>query len=133
MRASPPAHLVWSALVAGALSLYLGAACGGHGASTPDGACPMDLPPSCPSPAPSYSTQVNDIIQTYCVPCHSPTGIESALPFVTYDDITGSPGRFTDMLGQVHACRMPPPDAAQPLEADRVALLGWLVCGAPNN
>jgi len=132
MRARSPAHFVRGALVAGAL--YLGAACGGHGAApTPDGGCPMDLPASCPDPAPSYSTQVSGIIQSYCVPCHSPTGVESSLPFVTYDDITGTPGRFTDMLGQVHACRMPPPDAGQPPEADRVALLGWLVCGAPNN
>jgi hypothetical protein len=33
----------------------------------------------------------------------------------------------------VHACLMPPATSPQPPETDRVALLGWLVCGAPDN
>ena len=38
------------------------------------------------------------------------------------------------MLGQLVGCVMPPPDAGGLLsESDRIALLAWLVCGAPNN
>jgi hypothetical protein len=134
MRVRRPAHFVGSALVAAAL--IAGVDCGGKGGmQTVDaGRCPMDLPPSCPSPAPSYAGQVNTIIQTYCVPCHSPTGVAAPLSFATYSDIHDNAGRSADMLNQLHQCFMPPSYApAQPPEADRVALLGWLVCGAPNN
>jgi hypothetical protein len=36
-------------------------------------------------------------------------------------------------LNQVYACNMPPGSAAQPTVQEREALLGWLVCGAPQN
>lgn len=111
-----------------------GAGCGSSGQTpVPDGSCPMDLPASCPTPAPSYATQVGPIIQTYCVPCHSPSGIEPTLPFSTYADITAASDRPMRMLLQLHACQMPPPYATQLPEADRVTLLGWLVCHAPDN
>ena len=92
-------------------------------------------PSTCPDPAPSYANQVNVIIQTYCATsaCHSPTGIEAALSFATYGDIHDNAGRSLDMFQQLRACRMPLPPAPAPPEADRVALLGWLLCGAPNN
>jgi len=37
------------------------------------------------------------------------------------------------VLTQVYSCRMPQPGAAPLTEAERAALLGWLVCGAPND
>ena len=38
------------------------------------------------------------------------------------------------MLDQVYACAMPPSDAGVTLSLEeREALLGWLVCNAPNN
>jgi hypothetical protein len=37
------------------------------------------------------------------------------------------------MLVQVNACAMPPADAGPLSTIDRTALLGWLVCKAPEN
>lgn len=140
MRARWPTRFARGALVVGALSAIVasGVACGDNGLHTPpppvDGSCPMDQPPDCPMPAPSYSMQVGPIIQTYCVPCHSPGGIEASLSFASYADITSKTDRPMRMLLQLHSCQMPPPYAeAQPTEAERVALLGWLVCHTPNN
>jgi hypothetical protein len=132
MRARRPAQIVSGVLLF--VALCAAAGCGKDPGSMPpaDSACPPG-PPTCPSPAPSYATQVSGIIQTNCVPCHGPGGVEATLPFATYDDITGTSGRYMDMYFQLHACKMPPPDAGQPSEADREAILAWLLCQAPNN
>jgi hypothetical protein len=82
-------------------------------------------------PSPSFQGQVHAIIQTHCAVCHSPTGSNPTRELVTYQQISAQQG---PMLTQSYACRMPPADAGVPLSLDeRVALLGWLVCGAPNN
>ena len=101
------------------------AACGGDG-----GACPKDTPSSCPQPAPSYATDVSSIIETYCNDCHSPTGQAPDRPFQTYSQVFA---RRTSILSFTASCQMPPSDFPQPTEAERVALLGWLACGAPDN
>jgi hypothetical protein len=39
-----------------------------------------------------------------------------------------------DMQAQILSCRMPIPDAGVTLtDSERVTLLTWLVCGAPDN
>ena len=38
-----------------------------------------------------------------------------------------------DMMQQVFLCNMPPASATAMEEADRVTLMNWLECGAPNN
>jgi hypothetical protein len=131
MRARRPAQFVGTALLAAAtLATVVGCGDKGGTPASDGGTCPKDLPATCPSPTPSYAAQVGGIIQSYCVPCHSPTGIESGLPFATYSDIHDNAGRSMDMLFQLNACKMPPPGNAKPPEADRVTLLGWLVCEA---
>jgi len=100
------------------------AACGS------DASCPHDLPATCPSPAPSYSGEVKALIDTYCADCHRPGGQAADRPLDTY---AATFTRRSAVLNQTYACAMPPPEFPQPTEAERVQLLGWLVCGAPNN
>ena len=103
-------------------------ACGGPRGT--NGACPNDLPASCPSPAPSYQTTVAPIINVRCVTCHSPGGQEASRPLQTYSQVYSE---RSAVLNQVYACNMPPGTAAKPTEQEREALLTWLVCGAPQN
>ena len=108
----------------------LGAALLACGGPRTNGDCPNDLPKSCPSPAPSYQTTVGPIINLRCVTCHSPGGQEASRPLQTYSQVYSE---RSAVLNQVYACNMPPGSAAQPTEQERAALLGWLVCGAPQN
>ena len=100
------------------------AACGG----SKD--CPNDLPSSCPSPAPSYSSTIAPLISAYCLVCHSPGGQEAVIPFTSYQNIYVE---RSPMLDQIYACNMPPSGTLQLTAQERSQLLGWLVCGAPNN
>lgn len=93
-------------------------------------ACPRDLPAACPSPEPSWDGGVQAIFEAKCVPCHQPGGLAFDRPFTTY---AGVHKIFGDVLSQVYSCYMPPPDAGALNPAQRQAMLGWLVCGAPDN
>ena len=97
------------------------AACGS------EASCPRDLPASCPTPAPSYQAQVKGLIGTYCGDCHSPTGQASDRLLDTYDHVFQ---RRSTVLSFTYSCAMPPAEFPQPTEVERVAILGWLVCGA---
>src|SRR5437016_5335100 len=101
------------------------AACGGQ-----DPSCPNDLPSSCPSPTPSYRNEVAPIIAGRCLSCHAPGGQEAARPLTTYSQVFSNRG---PILTQIFACRMPPAGSAAPSPQERTLLLGWLVCGAPDN
>jgi hypothetical protein len=111
------------------VSLLLLAACGGGGGGGGT-TCPNDLPRTCPNPAPSYSSQVVPVLQNYCTKCHSAGGIEAAIPLTDYQHVF----QYRQViLDQVYHCVMPVPPNPVPNSADRAVLLGWLVCGAPNN
>jgi hypothetical protein len=101
------------------------AACGGSSSS-----CPTEVPP-CPSPAPSFVAEVNPIIQTTCVPCHGPGGVEANRPYVTYEDMKVH-GPFVTMYSQVLGCRMPEPPQ-QLTSSQRQRLLEWFACGEPDD
>jgi len=94
--------------------------------------CPNDLPSSCPSPAPSWSQQVQPVFNARCTFCHNPNGANPTLLFTDWSQVHGDRGAI---LTQLYACKMPPPDGgvAPPMGPDRALLLNWLVCGAPNN
>lgn len=93
-------------------------------------ACPNDLPMQCPSPAPSWDGGVRPLIDEFCVGCHQPGGVAFDRPFTNYQEVFGSRGVMED---QLYSCYMPPPDAGQLDESQRLQLLGWFVCGAPQN
>jgi len=101
------------------------AACGGKTSS-----CPTEIP-ACPSPAPSFVGEINPIIQSTCVPCHGPGGVEASRPYLTYEDMK-TYGTFIDMYTQVLGCLMPQPP--QQLTPDqRTSLLQWFACGEPDD
>ncbi len=91
--------------------------------------CPNDLP-ACPAPPPSWSGAVSGIVGARCATCHAPGGLAAEKPLTSYTEVFP---RRSAVLNQVYACLMPmTPDP--PLSTDeRQALLGWLVCGAPDN
>ncbi|HUJ56892.1 MAG TPA: hypothetical protein VLX92_00210 [Kofleriaceae bacterium] len=106
-------------------------ACGTSPDTGDSGVCPADQPKTCPSPAPSYANDIAPLIQQYCAvsSCHAPGGSSADQPLSTYADLYA---RRVDAQNQLYQCKMPyaPPD---PTLDERVKLLGWFVCGAPNN
>jgi hypothetical protein len=116
-----------------ALALFAIAGCGNGDRSGNDlavSSCPNDLPAACPSPAPSWDAGVRPLIDDKCVPCHQPSGVAWDRPFTDYAHVYQYRGV---MLDQVYSCYMPPPDAGQLDPSQRRELLGWFVCGAPQN
>ena len=92
--------------------------------------CPADEPTSCPSPAPSYANEVAPLIEHYCVQCHSAGGMASDQPLSSYAALAQ---RALDANTQLYQCRMPQAPVDPPTLDERVTLLAWFVCGAPNN
>jgi hypothetical protein len=73
---------------------------------------------------------VAPLVTRLCRPCHTPGGVESTIPFDTYEQVRA---RRADIQALVGGCVMPPADQPQPTKAESAALLGWLVCDAPND
>jgi hypothetical protein len=94
--------------------------------------CPDLGYPSCPSPPPSWATEVRPIVDLYCAPCHfnGGTGVQKGDDFST---AAGIGHVLTTSLTDLHVCSMPPADAAVMPTARRETLLEWLACGAPDN
>jgi hypothetical protein len=98
--------------------------------SSPEaGVCVRNLP-TCPATPPSYAQTVQPIIAKRCVSCHFAGSTLAREDLSTYAGVFANRGTVLD---QVYGCIMPPSDAL-PLAADeKVTLMTWLVCGAPNN
>jgi hypothetical protein len=108
----------------------LGLACALAACSSPAASCPTQIPP-CPSPQPSFVSEVNPIIQSVCVPCHGPGGVEAVRPYLTYGDMA-TYGPFVTMYQQVFACLMPQ-SPRMLTTAQRQRLLEWFACGEPDD
>lgn len=123
-------RLAMFALAFGALAAL--GACHGEETESADAgpSCPNDLPTACPTPAPSYSSDVAPIVKERCLLCHGPGGPQASVPLADYASIHA---RRTTVLTQVYGCRMPPAGAAELTSDERATLLAWLVCGAPDN
>jgi hypothetical protein len=100
----------------------------GSGVEAP--ACTVVLPKQCPTPAPSYATDVAPIFQGICNNCHSPGKQTGTIPFNNYVQIYA---RRTTVLDQVYRCKMPPVDGTPATPAEVQTLLTWLICDAPDN
>ena len=108
----------------------LAAGCGdGTSAAGTTGGCPNDLPASCPADAPGYKATIAPLLAASCVSCHSPTGT-SVHYLQTYAEVSTLAGATLD---QVYACKMPPVGYPELSATERAELLGWLVCGAPDD
>jgi hypothetical protein len=137
----------WQRLAAPAVAVAIACvalACSG-GSAAPGGddggeaACmPINPPSTCPSPPPSYKSDISFIVANDCaVPkCHSSGGLASVRDFTTYKGLYGDHGT---VAMQVSLCPMassgmPPPGYPQPTAAQRLALVTWAsICGAPDN
>jgi len=118
------------ALLLGAVAL----ACSSNPSTAPldaggaAGTCPTAS--TCPTGgAPSYASVVQPILQEACIPCHSASGTAGYVE-TSYEDVYN---QRSPILDQVYDCLMPPTNGPQLTSAQRVALTGWLECGAPNN
>jgi len=95
--------------------------------------CPDLLPPTCPSPEPSYEDDVLPIIEQHCYMCHADAGIVTSGSGVDFGSYAALYAIRGDVLSQLNACRMPPATALQPTAGQRTTVLGWLKCNAPDN
>jgi hypothetical protein len=137
----PSAALV-AALLAGAALVVPACSSSPQGASPSDAGvdaedaapfvCPTnDVPKTCPSPAPSWSADVQPILAARCWSCHADGGVAvQDMDLGSYASVYG--GRTT-VLSQVYGCRMPPSGEPQLTPAERATVLGWFACGAPND
>ena len=130
-----------SAVALGAFILAL-VACGtgtrssgdasGDGDAAVDAGCPQDLPAACPASVPSFAATIDPLIESRCYPCHDKGGVGAGNgnEFTSYASIYD---HRSGILNQVYSCSMPQPGAPPLTSDERAALLGWLVCHAPNN
>jgi cytochrome c5 len=96
--------------------------------------CPL-FSTTCPAAAPSWQSDVEPLVRSYCDRCHGDGGIGQPL----FDDTSYAAvfkGRST-MATQLNQCWMPPYDASPPANMptaeERQTILWWLACGAPDD
>jgi hypothetical protein len=70
------------------------------------------------------------MLQMRCVGCHFAGSTITRTDLSTYANVYANRG---SVLTQVYGCLMPPATSRQLTADQRASLLGWLVCGAPNN
>ena len=119
-----------------AAAAALASACS-SGSNADDGyaSCPPTTEStSCPSTPPSWSSEVQPIVNARCAlggQCHGAGGTEeAAYNFTSY---SGVKKNYITMEAEVAGCLMPPSDAVPPTAAEWVTLLQWFECGAPDN
>lgn len=100
--------------------------------SAPDAdLCAVAAPGTCPTAVPSFAGQVLPILEAKCNGCH--TGALGE-PWALTNWVDVNAWAISISTDLTH-CLMPPADAgaANLTKAELEALLGWIVCGAPNN
>jgi hypothetical protein len=118
--------------------LAFAAACGDSSAPEPSAAavedaihasCTPDAPAVCTMPSARYA-EVAPIFQKSCDPCHEDDAADGQWPLTQYDDVYP----WASLVRQdLCSNAMPPADGGVPIAAaDRLALLAWIQCGAPQ-
>ena len=116
--------------------LACGAPSSSGGPETGYASCPDVTPATCPTPPPSWATDVQPIIERRCAlggQCHGAGGAEqSQFDYTTYAGVEKNHGRHWRASTGVlpHA---PLQRHLAPTDAERTTLLTWFVCGAPDN
>jgi uncharacterized membrane protein len=91
--------------------------------------CTATVPPTCSTSTPNYA-DVAPILQKNCVPCHPGPAGATQWPLTAYHDIAPWAGVIQD---DVCANTMPPPDGGIAItQPDRLTILDWVQCGAPE-
>jgi hypothetical protein len=96
--------------------------------------CPTDAPMTCPATVPSWSTDVQPIIDKTCAlggQCHGVGGAEESQ--YNYTSYAGVKENYVTMWTELEGCKMPPSDAVAPTDAEWLTMITWFVCGAPDN
>lgn len=94
--------------------------------------CTSTTPPSCSTSTPQtpHYADVAPILQKSCVPCHPGPAGATQWPLTTYRSIAPWAGAIQD---QVCRSAMPPADGGIAIgESDRLTILDWVQCGAPE-
>lgn len=88
---------------------------------------------SCPTPTPSFETDVQPLVVKYCYGCHGPGGSEQGNH--DFSTFRGFASEHLTVEFELRNCLMPLPDAgAMPSLAERETIMNWAApCGAPNN
>ena len=114
-----------------------GASGGGAGVSGGDGdgdgdTCGVTAPTECPSDMPTYD-DVEPIFAERCIDCHAGGGggeCPTCWGLDSYTDIKHWTAEIRNVMLQ---CAMPPPGSGKTMTDDeRVKLLEWIRCGAPE-
>jgi hypothetical protein len=125
------------ALAAGAAGFSLVACLGGPARANDDAmianailtTCAATTPPDCSGPTLHYGDVV-PILQKSCIPCHPGPPDAGQWPLTAYGDVGPWAGVIQD---EVCANAMPPLDGGIPIaESDRLTILDWVRCGAPE-
>jgi hypothetical protein len=115
-------------MIAVTATLWGAGACGTE-KPVPPSDCP-NLSITCPSPAPSYVTDVAPLLFGFCGACHTEGGVEAFRSYDTYDQVKL---QVTHIQFQVYSCMMPPAAQPQPTFDQRLLILDWIRCGSPDN
>ncbi len=94
--------------------------------------CARQLP-TCPAPPtmpPSYESDVAPIITRACAACHYPGSDITRGVYSTYAELDSNRGT---VLNEVYSCKMPEAPVRPLTPAERLTILTWIECGAPNN
>ena len=123
------AHLLLLILLPAVLATACSSTSNDPGSATATSSCVSS--PSCPdADVPSYSMMIAPILTNTCIlSCHSPDG-SAGFPENTYAEVYSQRGAI---LSQVAVCLMPPLGGPTMSSGERIALTGWLECGAPDN
>jgi hypothetical protein len=110
------------------------------GGAQPSVSCPA-TPTTCPSPPPSYKTDVQPLIVTYCYQCHSsdagPGFDQGKYDWTQLSNLQANGSLISMEVTATDNCNMPyVPDnpVALPSAADRTTIAQWAgPCMAPDN
>jgi cytochrome c5 len=85
---------------------------------------------ACPDPGPSFSKDIQPLLDRDCNTCHAPGS--TLWPLIGYENVQD--WAYSILLA-VEGCTMPPADGGTPplSSQDRAVLVGWIACGANNN
>jgi len=128
------------AALAGAALVCVAGACSSSSSSSGPTMppCPTSLQTdTCPSPLPSWKSDVQPLFEAYCLSCHGTGGVAfGQVPLETYQNVFDNRTRAWQ---QIYQCLMPNLDASVPATSfptadQRQTMVTWLdPCNAPNN
>lgn len=82
-----------------------------------------------PEPADYFETSIRPVLVTTCGDCHDPNDDENVVRFLaasTADDMNNARSLWSNAAEQLRNRTMPPADADQPSEADRLRIAAWI-------